>query len=859
MADPSPLDHARRYVALGISVLPIKPDGSKAPDASMLPDVQDPDTGKYRPTWLPYQQRLADEAELRRWLQDGLRGLAIICGAVSGGLEVLDFEKWQSFALWRQLVADESPALLHRLMIARTPGGGAHVYYRCAQVQGNQKLAWEEDPEKPGRKRILIETRGEGGYVLAVGCPGSCHPTGRTYEHVEGTPDVPQEVTDEEREILLAFARSLSTWEEPEKTDRRVSLPGMDGLKPGEDFIRRGPRMRELLEENGWKFLYRHGERDYYRRPGKDRGSCSATVSVKNGIEKLHVFSTNADPFDAEESYNAFFVYAYLNHGKDFSAAAKALGEKGYGEQRKEKTRQVAREAQMNGQSATGTGTPPPKSGPAAEAKKRPARRRAVPPFMPFPLHCLPEPLRSYVVQTATVLNCDPAYVALPVLGTVAGAIGNSRSVRLLPDWEEPCILWPVVVAESGTMKSPAWVKATGFLFAYDHKLCQEYAQVRRVYEEQLDEWKENRRAFRTGRGPDPGGRPAEPAQNRALVSDVTMERLAELLQANPRGLLLAVDELTSWLNSFNRYKGNAGGTDLPNWLSIHRAGSIRVDRKSQDRSPISVARAAVSVAGTIQPAILARVLTNDFLESGLAARLLLAMPPRLPKVWTKMEVHPDVKMAYKALLTSLLLLEMEKHPTEGLRPLALPLSDDADREWGAWYADWSREQMEVEGDLASAFSKLEAAAGRIALVYSVVRDVVAGANAAGPIDATSILAGVELARWFAYEARRVYSMLSESDNERLERRLVEYIQSRGGKITVRELQRSNQRKYPTSEAAEAVLAELVQDGAAKWVPIPSEGGRPSKALVLLNHGVCDTSDRSTQDGEPEAKAAPVV
>ena len=84
--------------------------------------------------------------------------------------------------------------------------------------------------------------------------------------------------------------------------------------------------------------------------------------------------------------------------------------------------------------------------------------------------------------------------------------------------------------------------------------------------------------------------------------------------------------------------------------------------------------------------------------------------------------------------------------------------------------------------------------------------------------------------RWFAHEAERVYAMLGERAEDTIERRLVEFIQARGGSITARELQHANGQKYPSAEKATAALDALVTAGYGQWVPIQAgpKGGRPS-------------------------------
>src|SRR5262249_38412570 len=144
--------------------------------------------------------------------------------------------------------------LLHRLPRVRTPGGW-HVYYRCRVIEGNQKLA-TVSPEEAQRlrgdrgKTTIIETRGEGGYVLAPGCPARCHPDRGTYRRVEGPP-LPggPRTAPGEREVLRAAARLLTRHAEPAHAWDRPAEGG--GLRPGDDLNARGPDWPEILPA-GW-------------------------------------------------------------------------------------------------------------------------------------------------------------------------------------------------------------------------------------------------------------------------------------------------------------------------------------------------------------------------------------------------------------------------------------------------------------------------------------------------------------------------------------------------------------------------------------------------------------------------------
>lgn len=60
-------------------------------------------------------------------------------------------------------------------------------------------------------------------------------------------------------------------------------------------------------------------------------------------------------------------------------------------------------------------------------------------------------------------------------------------------------------------------------------------------------------------------------------------------------------------------------------------------------------------------------------------------------------------------------------------------------------------------------------------------------------------------------------------------------IQRKGGRITARDLSKAC-RRYPTSDAAEYALIELVEAGAGRWESVgpTEEGGRPTRAFCLL-------------------------
>src|SRR5262249_48566712 len=158
------------------------------------------------------------------------------------------------------------------------------------------------------------------------------------------------------------------------------------------------------------------------------------------------------------------------------------------------------------------------------------------------------------------------------------------------------------------------------------------------------------------------------------------------------------------WIGSFTRYKGKAGGSDLPNWLEAHRAGTWIIDRKTGERRSLFIQHAAVSVCGGIQPGVFVRSMSEEVLESGLVARIVAAMQPRAKKEWTDAEPPQDVEDAYTNVIRKLLDLHFHRNDKGEEVPYILHLSPEAKRLWIHFYNEWAEKQASADGPLASAF-----------------------------------------------------------------------------------------------------------------------------------------------------------
>src|SRR5262249_14992835 len=155
--------------------------------------------------------------------------------------------------------------------------------------------------------------------------------------------------------------------------------------------------------------------------------------------------------------------------------------------------------------------------------------------------------------------------------------------------------------------------------------------------------------------------------------------------------------ELAGWTGSFDKYSGK-GGADSANWLSMFNAESIIVDRKTGLPRTLHVPLAAVCVVGGIPPAILQRALGPEHRESGLAARLLLACPPRKAKKWTEADIDPKAEAELVRMFDRLYELQPVTGNDGETRPGLVRLSGDAKTAWTAYYNAHGIEQADLTG-----------------------------------------------------------------------------------------------------------------------------------------------------------------
>src|SRR5215218_2755735 len=279
----------------------------------------------------------------------------------------------------------------------------------------------------------------------------------------------------------------------------------------------------------------------------------------------------------------------------------------------------------------------------------------------PFPVDALPESLRRFVREAATAIGCTPDLVAVPLLGLLSSAIGNSRQVQLKRGWKESAALFAVVVAEPGDKKTPAQKAALAPVWQAQDRFKRKYRERREAYEEELRKWKADERAAAKEGEPAPP-KPEEPAMRHAVVDDITVERLADILDETPRGVVSVQDELSGWVLAMNQYKAGGKGADRQFWLRVWSNSPVKVDRKSR-KIPAVISQPWISVVGSIQPEILPEldIGRND----GMMDRFLYSYPEPQHARHTDDEISAAAEQGVLELYAKLADLKMPESDRE--------------------------------------------------------------------------------------------------------------------------------------------------------------------------------------------------
>lgn len=321
------LNAALTWYDQGFCVMPARHDGSKRPVFE----------------WKKAMGRRPKRSTVESWhTEDPRRGVGLICGKVSGNLEMTELEgdftsSGQLDKLRLECDARNITWLWDLLTLDGyaewTANGGVHTLYRISDhgIPGNTKLATDATG-----KITYAETRGEGGFVIVAPTTGmdcghgGTHPEGDTWNVAAGEIGVVPTITWADRCLLheaikAAFdERVKHVIPAPAPRPIRERQPGE--ISPQDDFNERGD-WNDILASRGWQYAGQQAGQELWTRPGKDVRQGHSAALGHNGSPNLYVWSGMPE----ERHYTKAQFICYSDFNGDFAATTKHLAREGYG------------------------------------------------------------------------------------------------------------------------------------------------------------------------------------------------------------------------------------------------------------------------------------------------------------------------------------------------------------------------------------------------------------------------------------------------------------------------------------------------------------------------------------------------
>jgi hypothetical protein len=331
--------------------------------------------------------------------------------------------------------------------------------------------------------------------------------------------------------------------------------------------------------------------------------------------------------------------------------------------------------------------------------------------------------------------------IALPMLVIAGSLIGNRAMLVLKRGWEEMGTLFGVIIAPSGTMKTPAEKHAQWPLYQLQKAESINHEGRMALWEEDHARWEQEKK---THRGPEP----PKPMMRDYFTTDINMEAVSMSLKATP-GLCYVGDEIASWVERMNQYRK---GGDRQQWMSIHSGQPIKVNRLSRS---VFIERPVVGVFGSIQPEIVGTLVGEIGAKDGLVYRYLPAIPKTVAATFETDEVSTEAYAGIAGLFRSIDALPLV---ASGEDPLQIRLSPAARSAFGRWYNDNSTESQRIGGAHRGFYVKLASHVARFILILHVADDP---ARCADPVPPDTVHRAIRIGEFFRQEMHRFIPLLN--------------------------------------------------------------------------------------------------
>ncbi len=381
-----------------------------------------------------------------------------------------------------------------------------------------------------------------------------------------------------------------------------------------------------------------------------------------------------------------------------------------------------------------------------------------------FPLDVFPNVLADYFEQVSESMNCPKDFPGVVSLASAGAAIGSSRGASLKHGWVEYPSVYSCVVAAPGEAKTPVQSHILSPMYDIQREVCASW-DLRR---DMLPPWEQKKMA---------------PPQE-FFTTNTTTEALVDRMSNNPRGLMIASDEILSWVNGMNQYRGGQGN-DLQFFLSGWSGAMHKADRKSGSKPVTIIHKTPLTILGSIQPKLLVQLGEYAKREDGFLDRFVFTYPKERPvRLWTDVEISKEGIEIWRQCIRRLYHLPISEFRILSFAPECKEI-------WVEWHdrLEMKKANPIYPGYLRTYLPKVYCYCIRFALILEYLNWVV-GPGEEPNISVDSLKSSIKLCDYFMEHYQRVRSFFNETKEQDM---LLEFLRwlwndKNKGKTTAKDL-----------------------------------------------------------------------
>lgn len=394
-----------------------------------------------------------------------------------------------------------------------------------------------------------------------------------------------------------------------------------------------------------------------------------------------------------------------------------------------------------------------------------------------FPIDSLPTVFKDFVIQSSKAIKCPPDFIATSLLVASGALIGTARELQVSPTWKIPANLYACLVGSPSSKKSPAMSSVLKYVEDIENNLQDKYF-------EELEKFDKSKAG-------------QNPKLERLITNNSTVEAVVELLANNKRGILIASDELNSWLNSFGEYKSGKN-SDKQFYLSAWNSARFVADRKAKE--PLIIRKTFVSVLGSVQPTVLRNM---ENLGDGFFERVIFSFPEQndyfgssMEEIDTKTEeeLSKCFNMLYNLFCYGEKIIELDAGAREAFEKFENKLASEIS---GKYFNPM----------LEALYCKISGTCAKIALILHCVK------GDSATLSKEIMQSAIEVTEYYLAHSRQILLIIAKEATYRIADNVYRWILQRDyGWLQPSTISKYGVGGIKTAEDAKAVLNRLIEE-----------------------------------------------